>query len=264
MRIRTVIRIAVAAVVLLAVITVALQFDAVSVLGRQVLSRVGIGRSRRIESSRIVLQEVRELYELSTIEYVYRTVFPYDFMDPSVRIESIMQTLRDGRGSVETLLSPEQREFFEAYNLSHEVGLAVGGSDYEFLVVTVIVGAGYNLTDTPLASPDALTPEEVAGVVEREEKVVDGRPVRRIAIPLPEPEITYVLIEDRDTDSYPYPDVNLRPDGWRRVAGFVSDRVRQRTIDDGILTEASERGRNAVRALLLGAGYDEVSFTPLP
>ena len=101
-------------------------------------------------------------------------------------------------------------------------------------------------------------------MVEREEEVVDGRLVRRIAIPLPEPEITYVLIEDRDTDSYPYPDVNLRPDGWRRVAGFVSDRVRKRTIDDGILTEASERGRNAIRALLLGAGYDEVSFTPLP
>lgn len=260
MRIRTVVRLLTTAVVVAAVIIVALQFDAVSLFGRRILSSVGISESRRIESSRIVLQEVREVYQLSTIEYVYRVVFPYDFMDPSVSIATIMETLRTGHGSVETLLSPEEREFFDAYNLSRDVGLATGGDEYEFLVVTVIVGAGYDLNDTVLASPSALSQEELAEAVQIREERVDGNVVRSISLPLPETVITHVVIEDRDTTSYPYPDVSIQPEGWRRVAGFVSERVRKRTIDDGILTAAAERGRTAIRSLLLGSGYDRVEF----
>lgn len=262
MRVRTIVRLLIAAIVFAAVVVVALQFDAVSVFGRRILSSVGISESRRIESSRIVLREVREVYQLSTIEYVYRTVFPYDFMDPSVSIGSIMETLRTATGSVETLLSPEEREYFQAYNLSREVGLATGGDEYEFLVVSVVVGAGYDLSDTVLALPSALSDDELAQTVRIREEIEDGGVVRSISLPLPETVITHVVIEDRDTASYPYPDVSIQPDGWRRVADFVSERVRERTIDDGILTEAAERGRTAIRSLLLGSGYDRVEFRP--
>jgi hypothetical protein len=260
MRVRTYFRLAGIAVAIVAVLIVAHYFGALSFLPEDLLSSLGVTRSRQTRSSRIVLQEVRDVYQLNTIEYVYRTVFPYDFMDPSVSLEGILQTLRTGHGSIESLLSPVELDFFQAYNLSREVGLSVGGDQHEFIVVTVIVGAGFDLAGSILAGTSELTEEEIDSLVTIEEEG-RGRDRRRtIELSLPEPVITHVLVEDRDRDSYPYPDVSIEPDEWRRIADFVSERVRRRTIEEGILTEAAERGRAAVRSLLLRSGYDKVEF----
>lgn len=260
MRVRTALRLAIAVLVVIGALIVAAQLDVFGVFGTDVLSAVGIARTNRIEVSRIVLEEVREIYQLSSIEYVYRTVFPYDFMDPAVSLDSMLATLRAGRGSIETLLSPVEMEFYRAYNLARDVGLGVSEDDFEFLVVTVIVGAGFDLADTLPASPSELSQSQLESVVAIEAQRVEGTIRRRITLPLPATTLTHVLIEDRDTASYPYPDVAIQPDEWRRVAAFVTERVRERTIQEGILEEADERGRRAIRSLLLESGYDEVLF----
>lgn len=209
----------------------------------RVAEAVGIVSTERRSSASIILEELREIYLLNTVEYSYQAVFPYDFYPAGTEIASIMEKIRTRRGTIEQILTDEEELYFDAYNLAQELGIATGPTTYEFLVVPVVVSAGLDL--------------EGVGAPPEEWAEIDGD---RVRIVLPEASVTEVTLRDLSSAEYGYPDLPLSPDEWQRVAKFVSERIRQRAIGDGILARARENVRELVRELVTEAGFDEVEI----
>jgi hypothetical protein len=225
---------------------------------------LGIVRRERISSSSVLLKELRDIYALNTVEYIYRTVFPYDYMPETTSMDEIMEAIRNGEGPVDRILEPEQRLYFDAHNLAQEVGL---GGD-EFIVLTVRAFAGFDLDGTAFADagrdPGGATAEPGRDPASRAapyvslENTEDGFRIAHVRIP--RAAVTDIIIEDVDPDTYSYPDVGMDAEAWREVAEFVSEHVKERTIEEGILDTAASNARGLVETLLLSAGIDQVSF----
>lgn len=207
-----------------------------------------------------VLEEIRDLYSFTTVEYIYRTVFPYDFMPQDLDIDAIRRKMRDARTDADqAALSPAEFEFLRAYNLAEDIGVDPDRDEAEFLIVAVVVRAGFDLAGTVFANPAAAGPEEIEAAV----AVTEEEGSRRIAtVRLPPAQVVDLIVEDVSAEDYPYPDIGLSPEGWRAVSAFVSEGVRARTIADGILDRARDNGRRFVEGLLIQAGFDEVRFVP--
>jgi hypothetical protein len=113
-------------VLLLLILSLALA----GVLGFDIdpLRLLGIVRKENSVSSQILFERIQALQELHTVRYIYKTVFPFDYMDPQISFSGILSTLRRGKGSVNTLLSPKEREYLEARELADAVGLRITGN----------------------------------------------------------------------------------------------------------------------------------------
>lgn len=210
----------------------------------------------------LLLTEVHDLYRFHTVEYVYRSVFPYDYMAPHLSIAGILRTLRSGSGSIDSMLSEEEQRYLDAYNLSLQAGLRTDTAAAEFVVVTVIVRAGFELADTVFARPHEATPKRLRSVFSVEETYneSEGRTFRIARMTTPPAVITDVRVEDVNPESYPYPDVSLSPSGWREISQFVREHARSETIGDGVLSTAEQNGHRLLETLLLQLGYDAVEL----
>jgi len=210
----------------------------------------------------LLLTEVRDLYRFHTVEYVYRSVFPYDYMAPHLSLASILRTIRSGSGSIADMLSEEEQRYLDAYNISLQAGLRTDTAAAEFVVVTVVVRAGFDLADTVFARPHEATPEQLGTVfaVEEVHNPADGRTLRVAHLTTPPAVITELRVEDANPESYPYPDLSLSPDGWRSIAQFVREHARSQTIGEGILGAAEQNGHRLLETLLLQLGYDSVEL----
>lgn len=210
---------------------------------QRVAEAVGIVTHEEESAAQIMLAEVRELYRLHTVEHAYQAVFPYDFYPEDVTIQGIFQKLRQEQGTIEEILSSNEQRFFDAYNLAEELGLSSGPAGYEFLVVPVIVSAGFDLESLPADAGEWATIGE-----------------RTARFALPQAVITGVELRDLSSAEYGYPDVPLDPDEWQQVASFVTDRIRQRATEDGILSRAQKNARELVGSLARQAGFERVEF----
>lgn len=250
--------------ILIVVATVVVLFS--DITGRQIIGwfpGFRFQRSRIVTSSSIVLREARAVFDLNTVEYVYRSIFPFDFMPEDQSINDILARLRREEGSVEEILSPSELEYFRAFNLASELGMTVGPNPESFVVVTVVVTAGFALEETIFDDPEAYSEEErleYFRVVPYED--ASGTARLEAVIRLPTPVITSVAIEDIRLEEYPYPDVRINASGWRRITEFVGERVAQRTVEAGILETAAANGREFVQSMLNQSGYDRVTFAP--
>lgn len=254
--VKLLLRIALPALLAVAVIVALVRFDLLAGPLRALAEDIGIMSRETVSTSEVMLEELGEIYRLETVEYIYRTVFPYDYMPDSTSMAEVMRTIRETTAPLDEALPDDQKLYFDAYNLAEDIGL----SEEEFLVLTVRVFAGFDLADTPFAGPaDTGAPDVAAVDYVRVEPLPDGAG-RRAHVRLPQPTVTDIVIEDVDPATYRYPDLGMDAEGWRRVAGFVSDHVEARTIEDGILDTARANARELVRTLLLSAGIDQVSF----
>ena len=263
--IKLLLRILLPAALVVAVLIALARFEVLDAPLRRLAEDIGLIHQETRSTSQIILEELREVYALETVEYIYRTVFPFDYMPDTTNLADIMNTLRYNSGSIDEVLGEDQRLYFDAFNLSDEVGLA----EDEFVVLTVRVYAGFDLAGTPLAAGggaadgaagDATggTPISAPDMVTVETIEESGR--RHARVRIPPATVTEILIEDVDPSTYHYPDVGLDPEGWREVAAFVAEHVEARTIEEGILEDARENAQALVRTLLLSAGIDQVSF----
>lgn len=239
----------VAAVILIAVFVVFFT-DLVNVDLASFLPKLRLQQSETSASSTITLQAVRNLYAFNTVEYVHRAVFPYDYLPDDVSLNTILAKLRTAQSSVKDALTPEEYLYFQAYNLAVDVGMDLGARR-DFVVVTVVVTAGFDLTGLNDGTPPVFRAEEV--------DVPEGT-IRRAVVNVPPPAITDIRVEDIVKENYPYPDVPIGADGWRRVVAFVERQAEEIPEMAELLEIAGENGRNFVRELLLRAGYDEVVF----
>lgn len=218
-------------------------------------------RSRVTTSSSIVLREAHDVFSFNTVEFVYRSIFPFDFMVEGVSINDLLRKINRGEGSLREILSAAEFDHFQAFNLAAELGMSVGPGSTEFVVVTVVVTAGFDLGGTVFEDPESFSAEERARFFQSKPyEDESGNRLLEAVVRLPEAIITDVGIEDIRSQEYPYPDVQVNADGWRRISAFVGERIAQRTIGAGILEVARENGSEFLRSMLLQSGYDRVTI----
>ena len=230
------------------------------------LPKVRLQRSETWSSSTVTLEAVRDLYAFNTVEYVHRAVFPYDYFPENVSLTDILAKLRTADSTVRDALSPDEYLYFQTYNLAVDIGMDLSGRR-DFVVVTVVVIAGFDLAGSRLAEPSG--PDAVDDAVD----VVSGFRVEtidtpegdllRVVLSPPSPTITEIRVEDIVGEEYPYPDISIGADAWRRVAEFVEAQVMGMPKIADLLTIAGENGQDFVRDVLLRARYGEVIFEQL-
>ena len=232
------------------------------IFGKPLLSVGELLRNReRRFSSREVLERITDLYELQTVEYVYRMVFPHDCYLPDLSMGAIFDRLGDGEGSAEELLSREELAHLDAHNLAHETGLATSPEGEDFVVVSARVRAGYVLDGTQrlgeLFRVEPLTGDEGSSPTEKEALLPERS---RVTCLLPSAEVVSVVIEDLNLDNYPYPSPRVDAEEWRDISLFIRKEARERTVQEGILEDAEGNARDFLEGLLKEAGFAEISF----
>jgi hypothetical protein len=220
---------------------------------RDVLEQVGIVSSERRSSSQIIAGDVRALARLNTVRYTMQQVFPYDFVPDQATYREITEKLSASTATAAELLNEEELRAWRAYNVALEAGLDPRPDAGEFVVISTTLHLGYRLDES----------DELVRVLEEatDPEGGSGAALRRVAeISLPEASILEILVKDVRPEQYPFPDVALSPEEWRRVAGFV----REHATVQADLTELRRRARRNTERLLEGvlarAGFDEVRF----
>ena len=227
------------------------------------LQALGLRTEEKTAVSDLLLREIRDLYSLTTVEYVHKAVFPQDYLPPDVNFESILRKLRAGTGPIKSLLHPVEQDYLDAYNLALRIGLRVGKGAYDFVVVTAVVRGGFDLGGTALDPRAGLSPQDRErrfAVGEVRDPKTGRKTGKKIRVELPKPVITDVIIEDPRPENYPFPDVKLQPEGWKHLAGFVEDRARKAAEAEGILETADRNCRDFLKALLGQGGFTEIDF----
>jgi hypothetical protein len=219
--------------------------------GRQLIPGLPLVRLQRVErfaTSSITLESVRRLSEFTTVRYVHRAVFPYDYLPANVSLNEILRKLRTTDTTIRETLTEDEYLYFRTWNLAEEIDLSTTGGTYDFVVLTLIISAGF---DAESGAEEIVIEREPAG---------DGDLRRRATVKLARPLITDVAVEDIDSDEYPYPDLSLSADAWRRVAEYVRERSVPADVLEQVLRAARANGERFIRGVLLQAGFDEVRF----
>lgn len=255
----------------------------------------------------LILREVRPVFTLSTVEYSYKTVFPYDFLPAGIEPGEVVRKRLRGEE-----LSPPEEETAELLDLCRQIGIDLDTSAYQFVVITTRVRGGFRLAGTPWASEGAAEPagstrpaapagsaapttpvdsessgagassgagsaigagsspatgssaaEPTASAPHVDSVIRIDADKGRVEISLPPPVITSFVIEDETSEEYRYPDLEVDPREWKRITGYVRERIRRRVIGEGILEKSRENGRRLITRLLREAGWKEVQFSEM-
>ena len=208
---------------------------------------IRLHRVREFSTSSITLESMRELYAFTTVRYVHRAVFPYDYLPPGVSLNEILRKMRGTSSLTRDTLTEEENLFWSTYRLVNEINLSESGGTYDFVVVTLVITAGFDLSSGS---------EEI--VVEQISR--NGAEGRRAIVTLAPATIVDVAVEDIQRDDYPYPDIALGADAWRRVAEYVRERSVADEVIDEILETARRNGELFIHGVLTEAGFTEVRF----
>lgn len=210
---------------------------------------IGSGLTKREKTaiSVSVLTEVRKIFTFNTMEVVYKSVFPHDFLADDVDWDRL--AVKTAKNSPLTLKETEQ---WYIYNLCRDIGINPEKEIFDFVVITSIIKIGYSLEDN--AYPD---PETIASI-DRFVRFSEDR--TRLFLKLPESEIAEFIIEDSSSETYGYPDVDIQPEKWRELSVFVSQKMRERIREEGMLEKADEKGKDIIEKMMHDAGFKEIVF----
>lgn len=192
--------------------------------------------NKKLSSTEIILKEIHKVSTLSTVEYIYKSVFPFDFIDKNTPWRKILSKRIKGE-----FLTEAENEKLWLFDLCQSIGINIEYETYDFVVITSIVEAGFNLGNGMHA----------------EHIMVDGK---NITLRIPEIIITKFTIEDSDSAGYSYPDLDVDPMNWKKITDYVEEKIRLRVIKDGILKNAEERGKDFIRSILIESGWESVVF----
>ena len=149
------------ALVLALVVVLLVRLEIIENPVRFVAEELGIVSRTKTAGSTLLLEELRSIYRLNTMEYIYRTVFPFDYMPETTDYSEVMNTIRNSAVPAGEALTEDQRLYFDAANLAEDVGL----EEEEFLVLTVRVFAGFDLENT--SHGDGATTENASEAASR-------------------------------------------------------------------------------------------------
>lgn len=222
-----------------------------TVFGRQLIPGLPLIRLQRVErfaASSITLDSVRELYDFATVRYVHRAVFPYDYLPAGVSINEVLRKLRATTELTTNTLTDDEALFWRTWRLADEIDLSTSGGTFDFVVVTLVLTAGFDLS----SGNEEIVVENVT--------LEDGSIGRSATVRLAPATVIDTAVEDIDRNDYPYPDTSLGAEGWRKVADFVREQSVPGDVLDEVFETARENGERFIRAVLLQAGFAEVRF----
>lgn len=210
----------------------------------------------RISESEVLLKEIRPLFELTTVEYTYKTVFPYDFI-PEYSDPQQAYTRRQ-RGEE---LTSREKEAARLYRICLNSGISLSTRSTEFVVLTTRVKGGYNLQ--PLLGSAPAGPSGRQRSAESSDKlgVYPNSALKTVQIQLPRPIITDLIIQDETSEFYQYPDIQVDAEQWREITDYVEEKIRARVIEAGILVKTEGRMKSTLTGLLKSAGWEKIVFT---
>ncbi len=196
-------------------------------------------RTEKTASSDAVLKQVKDISRLNTIEFIYKSVFPWDLLNPEIDMEELVKRYNRSGGN----LSRDEIEMLSVYGLSKQAGIDLLRDPYKFAVIQVRIKAGYDFSEALPENMIEINP--------------DGN---SLGIRLPGIKITELIIEDSDSTDYGYPDLKVSPEQWKTLTSLMSVKVTQEAAQRGILDEADSRGREFIKELLTGTGYQNIYF----
>jgi hypothetical protein len=210
---------------------------------------IGTGIYDREETSISVsvLTEVKKIFTFNTMEVVYKTVFPHDFITPDTNWRRLKNKIEHG----DTLTVNETEQWY-IYNLCSDIGINVEKNVSQFVVMTSILKVGYNMEEE--AYPAARDSSEI------EKYVYVSEDRKTIYIRLPQPRIVDFIIEDSSSDKYAYPDLEIQPEQWRSLSFFVSQKLKQRIQKEGMLEVAGTKGKTFLKKMMQNAGFESIVF----
>jgi hypothetical protein len=214
---------------------------------QDILVSTGIVSVERRQSAELVSQDVRTLAQLNTVRYTMQRVFPYDFMDEGLSYQGVLAKLASSTEPAEEVLSPAEYRYWRSYNIALEAGLDPRPEAGEFVVVATTLYVGYELSEQAGAS----------------RLVTLDSDARTAEVRLPDPRISNVVVQDVKPEEYPYPDVPLSPEAWRRIARFVAEESRPAATDKELFARARSTTEALIEAVLTQAGMERVRFRRL-
>jgi hypothetical protein len=204
-------------------------------------------RDRTESGSDVILTRARDLFLFQTVEYVYKTVFPFDFVPAVYNWNGLLD--REALGNE---LTAEEQEYLTIYRFCEDLGIKLRANKFDFVVITSVIRGGFNVEGTAYEKPgEAVSADEYVRVDEE---------TKTLFLRLPPPVITYFEIEDPDRATYPYPDFEISPENWKRLTRFTSAKIEQQVLDDGILEHAKQKGKAFIEKLLIDSGLRHVVF----
>gem|GEM_PF-2359452 len=196
----------------------------------------------RVSESEVLLKEIHPLFKLTTVEYTYKSVFPYDFIPENSDPQGAYT--RQQRGEK---LTSQQEKAARLYRVCLESGVPLRSRSTEFVVLTSRVKGGYNLD-----------PEKS----EKSRLQVHLNPALGTAeIQLPDPVITDFIIQDETSDHYQYPDIHVDAEQWRIITDYVQDKIRSRVLDEGILITTDKKMKELLTRIMQASGWEHIVFT---
>ena len=224
----------------------------------------GISFGSRKSSSWSVLEQIQDMEILETAGYKMNFVFPFDFTDGSgVDWYFLKQQYdRDSTAFLERSkpenyrdgIIPDKWKYADIYYYCRRTGIDPGKPDYKFLVIPVVISAGADINswaESINASRDYYTaarPEENNG-----ESTV-------LRVPKPPVKITSFVVEDRDSTQDGFPDVSVSPEKWRMLINNIEPLLREKALEEGLLSAAESGAMDFLSVLFKAAGYEDVEF----
>ena len=190
----------------------------------------------RSSSSDIILKEINKVSNLSTVKYIYKSVFPFDFYEKDTDWRSLLS--KRIKGDELTELEIENLWLFDE---CQTIGINLIYQTYDFVVITSIVEAGMNIGEF-------IDPEDIK---------IEGKSV---TLRIPQTIITNFTIEDSDSSNYNYPDLNVDPLNWKKITNYVEEKIKLKVIEDGVLKTAEKRGQDFIESILIDSGWDNIIF----
>ena len=196
-------------------------------------------QNTKTANSIALFTQVRDVMAINTVEVVYRTVFPFDFVPQDMDWKLFLAQVQEGRA-----LSIQEKEYLKTYQFCLEIGIDLVKKRREFVVVTSIIKGGFDLSEYSVLNTHMQVDNKNGA----------------ISVKIPATVVTDVIIEDATTEDYSYPDMAIDPEGWRLLIAFVEKRVQKQVTDEGVLEVARQNGLSFITLLLHEAGYSDVSF----
>ena len=192
------------------------------------------------------------MFLFQTVEYVYKTVFPFDFVPAVYDWRALLDKHVLGQE-----LTAKEKEYLSIYRFCEDLGIQLQKNKFDFVVITSVVRGGFNLEGTVYENP-----EQYGGGEYREiqEYVRIEEETQTLYLRLPPPVITHFEIEDPDRATYPYPDFEISPENWKWLTQFTANKIEQQVLEDGILELAKQKGSAFIEKILIDAGLQKVVF----
>lgn len=205
-------------------------------------------KTEKTAYSTAILRQVRDISRLNTIEFIYKSVFPWDLIDENTDWEKLTARYQAGER-----LTAREFEMLSVLGISSEAGINLLDDNYSFAVITARIKAGFDFSGTIFEDPES-DPETAT------ESVIIDSETGIIRLKLPPAVITEIIIEDADSSNYEYPDLDISPQQWKTLTSILSGILEAEAEKRKITQIAEIRGREMLKNLLEAAGYSEVIF----